>query len=245
MKKYESAALPKPAVGAWAAGYAPRNSDLSDIWHGKLPEAEVQNSRAAYYASVSFVDEQIGRILDTLESRGMLDETLILFTSDHGDMLGDQNLWRKSYAYEQSAHVPMLMRWPKGLLASERGRVLHQPVELRDVLPTFMDAAGIAPAQAMDGKSLLTLLKSDGAGWREYIDLEHDVCYSPSNHWNGLTDGRWKYIFHALDGHEQLFHLERDPNELTDLAGDVRHEAEVRRWRSRLLAHSRSAARRS
>ena len=81
------------------------------------------------------MDEQIGRILEALEKRGWLDETLILFTSDHGDMTGDQNLWRKSYAYEPSAHIPMMMRWPTGLVSARRGSVMSQPVELRDVLP--------------------------------------------------------------------------------------------------------------
>ncbi len=237
MKRYETAELPKPRAGSWANGFIPRNSDQPDIWHGQVPEAEAHNSRAAYYASISFVDEQIGRILETLEQRGLLDETLIVFTSDHGDMLGDQNLWRKSYAYEQSSHVPMLMRWPAGLVASTRGRVLNQPVEMRDILPTFLDAAGSSAGHGLDGQSLLNLLMPESASWREYIDLEHDICYSPGNHWNGLTDGRWKYIFHARDGHEQLFNLQRDPNELTDLASDAGHDSELRRWRGRLLTH--------
>jgi arylsulfatase A-like enzyme len=139
---------------------------------------------------VSFVDEQVGRILEALETRKLLEETLILFVSDHGDMLGDQNLWRKSYGYEQSAHIPMLMRIPK---------------ELRDVLPTCLEAAGVAAQEGIDGRSLLDLIRTKGRGWREYIDLEHNVCYSPANHWNGLTDGKWKYLYHAQNGEEQLF----------------------------------------
>ena len=114
---------------------------------------------------------------------------------------------------------------------------MAQPVELRDVLPTFLDAAGTEPAHPIDGRSMLSLVKGGGAGWREFIDLEHNICYSPGNHWNALTDGRWKYIFHARDGEEQLFHLEKDPQELMDLAGDGAHSGELRRWRSRLLAH--------
>ena len=152
-------------------------------------------------------------------------------------MTGDQNLWRKSYAYEPSARIPMLMRWPTGLIPAARGQVLPQPVELRDVLPTFLDAAGVQPSRPIDGRSLLSLVKSKGKGWREFIDLEHNICYSPANHWNALTDGRWKYIFHALDGEEQLFDLETDPYELSDLASVTQHEAQLRRWRQRLIAH--------
>jgi arylsulfatase A-like enzyme len=89
----------------------------------------------------------------------------------------------------------------------------------------------------LDGRSLLSLARNQGNGWREYIDLEHDVCYSPENHWNALTDGRWKYIFHARDGEEQLFDLQHDPHELTDLSGDTAHAAELRKWRARLTEH--------
>jgi arylsulfatase A-like enzyme len=197
----------------------------------------IRTSRQGYYACVSHVDEQVGRILEVLEQRGWLEETLIVFTADHGDMTGDQNLWRKSYAYEPSAHVPMLMRWPAGLIAAERGQTMSQVVELRDVLPTFLDAAASPASRQLDGRSLLSLVKNKGAGWREYLDLEHNICYSPENHWNALTDGHWKYIFHALNGEEQLFHLDQDPHELDDLAPEAKHAAELRRWRNRLIEH--------
>ena len=168
-------------------------------------------------------------------SRRLTERTLIVFTSDHGDMTGDHHLWRKSYAYESSARIPMLVRWPEGLIAARRGQVLDQPVELRDVFPTFLDAAGIEPARRLDG---ISLLRAAAKGERrEFIDLEHDVCYSPENHWNALTDGRWKYIYHARDGAEQLFHLEKDPLEKNDLAGDRAHAAALALWRGRLVKH--------
>ncbi|MBN2311009.1 MAG: arylsulfatase [Candidatus Hydrogenedentes bacterium] len=237
MRMYEDCALPAAALGAWAGRYAERSGAEYDIWHGDLGAEQIRRSRQGYYGSISFIDEQIGRILESLEQRGVLDETLILFISDHGDMTGDHHLWRKSYPYEASAHVPMVMRWPTGLVAAERGRVIRQPVELRDVLPTFLDAAAAPVPDGLDGRSMLPLLRSDAPEWREYIDLEHDVCYHQSNHWNGLTDGRNKYIFHAMDGAEQLFDLETDPGELTDLAGDPAHADELRRWRARLVDH--------
>jgi arylsulfatase A-like enzyme len=237
MRKYGTADLPAARVGKWAARHEQRNSDRDDIWRGKLPDAAIRNARQAYYGSIEFVDEQIGRIFETLEKTGRLDETLIVFTSDHGDMTGDQNLWRKSYAYEPSAHIPMLMRWPTGLLSGARGRSFAQPVELRDILPTFMDAAGAPVNRQIDGRSLLSLVRNNGSGWREFIDLEHNITYSPENHWNALTDGRSKYIFHARDGEEQLFDLGRDPYELQDLAGDTAHEATLRKWRGRMAEH--------
>jgi choline-sulfatase len=236
-KMYQDAALPAARVGRWAARYAPKSDDTENLWHGDLGAAQVRRSRQGYYGSVAFLDEQIGRILEALERRGLLEETLILFTSDHGDMTGDHNLWRKSYAYESSARIPMMMRWPAGLVSAKRGQSLGQTVEIRDILPTFCQAAGVSVPETVDGRSMLALANGASDGWRPYLDLEHDVCYSPSNHWNALTDGRWKYIYHARDGEEQLFDLQTDPAEMDDLAPLAAHEAELRRWRARLVAH--------
>lgn len=237
MEMYADADLPKAAVGKWAQRYAKRSSAQPTLWHGDLGEEQVRHSRQGYYGSISFVDEQIGRILETLDRRGLLDQTLIVFTADHGDMTGDHHLWRKSYAYEASARIPMLMRWPAGLVAAKRNQVSMEPVELRDVLPTFLEAASAADAGKLDGRSLLGLVRDKKTAWREYIDLEHDVCYSPANHWNALTDGHYKYIFHARDGEEQLFNLDADPGELNDLATDADHRPQLRTWRSRMVQH--------
>ena len=236
-KHYQDLPLPKAQVGAWAAiRYAPRSGPDHEIWHGDLGEAQVRTSRQGYCGSVSHVDEQIGRIVEALEKRGWLEETLIVFMADHGDMLGDQHLWRKSYAYEPSARIPVLMRWPKGLVSAPRNAVRSEPVEIRDILPTFLDAAQAPlPNVPIDGHSLLALMR--GTNWRPYIDLEHDVCYSPANHWNALTDGRTKYIFHARDGEEQLFDLTQDPHELTDLASEPAHNPALTQWRERLVNH--------
>ena len=235
-RQYADVDLPKARVGEWAKRYAPRSDESRHVWHGDLGAEQVRQARQGYYGSVSFVDEEVGRILDALEKRGWLDETLVLFTADHGDMTGDNNLWRKSYAYEPSARVPMLVRPPKGMDSDLRGKVSVAPVELRDVLPTFVEAASASIPDTIDGKSLL----GTAAGRipaREFIDLEHDICYAPQNHWNGLTDGKRKYIFHAYNGEEQFFDLEADPYEQTDLASDPAHTDELRKWRSRLVEH--------
>ncbi len=236
-RMYEKAALPQAEAGDWASRFEPRSSKRDDLWHGKLPDEEIRRSRQGYYGSVSFVDEQVGRILAALEQRKMLDDTLIVFFSDHGDMLGDQNLWRKGYAYEQSAHIPMLMRPATEMGLGPAGQTIDQPVEIRDLLPTFLDAAGAPIPEGIDGRSLLHLVRTKGSDWRLYIDLEHDICYDASNHWNALTDGRWKYIFHANDGEEQLFHLENDPHELRDLAKLPEQGETLALWRGRMVNH--------
>ncbi len=238
MKMYEQVEVPAAAIGDWAS----RNDVATDpekygLWRGNLGPERVRQARRAYYGSVSFVDEQIGRILTVLEDRGLLAQTLILFVSDHGDMLGDHHLWRKTYAYEGSARIPLLIRWPKSMVA-ERGRVFEQPVELRDILPTFMDAAGVTiQREDFDGRSLLDLVRGRTENWRPWIDLEHCVCYGKENHWNALTDGRSKYIFDAFTGKEQLFDLQADPRELHDLAARPEHQQTLQTWRARLVTH--------
>ena len=228
---------PSSKCGKVGCENAPRSGPKDDIWHGDLGQEQVRKSRQGYYGSIEFIDEQIGRILEVLEKRGWLEQTLIVFTSDHGDMTGDHNLWRKSYAYEASARIPMAIRWPQGLISAKRGQVRTEPVELRDILPTFLDAADVKSNAKLDGQSMLSLLRGKATDWREYIDLEHGVCYSVENNWNGFTDGRTKYIYHAFHGEEQLFDLQNDPHELNSLAGDTKAEPQLRQWRQRLVDH--------
>jgi arylsulfatase A-like enzyme len=224
--RYAAADLPAAVAGKWADKYRERSGPRDDMWHGDPGADSIRRARIGYSGSVSFVDEQIGRILESLERRKMLDETFIVYLSDHGDMTGDHWMWRKSYAYEPSARIPMIVRAP----GAARGTVNTTPVEIRDVLPTLATAAGIAVPEACDGQNLLK-------AQREWIDLEHDVCYDPRNHWTALTDGRWKYIFHAYDGSEQLFDLTKDPAEAKDLAGEAAHADAVRTWRVRMTEH--------
>ena len=206
--RYEAAPIPPATHAAWSEKYRGRNSDRDDIWHGDAGPEAVRRARQGYYGSVTFVDEQIGRILEALEKQKVLDETLILYLSDHGDMTGDHFLWRKSYAYEPSARIPFLLRMPSG----GRGQISDVPVEVRDVF------------------RILTRRQLPA---REFIDLEHDVCYDRSNHWNALTDGKTKYIYHAMDGEEQLFDLAADPMETRPLDDSAR----LRLWRARMIEH--------
>jgi len=237
MEAYREDEMPPPFIGDWCARHAPADPKNYGLWHGDLGIGQVRRSRRGYYGSISFIDEQIGRILDALARRGFLDDTFILFTGDHGDMTGDHHLWRKTYAYEASARIPFIVRPPKGWFEHVRGKEFTQPVELRDILPTFLDVAGRAIPGHLDGRSVLALFRNETASWREVIDFEHDECYHPSNHWNALTDGRWKYIYHAKSGEEQLFDLYEDPGELHDLAKEPGRRGLVREWRGRMIDH--------
>jgi arylsulfatase len=236
--------MPAPHVGDWAGRNAPHEEPPNpSLWHGDLGVRRARESRRAYYGSVTFIDEQIGHIVTALKKRGLYDNTLILFCADHGDMLGDHHLWRKTYAYEGSAKIPMIVRWPRSMgRAGQRGGKLPQPVELRDVLPTFLDAAGATIPSHLDGRSLLELVRGRTDQWRPFIDLEHSMCYS-SDHWTALTDGKQKYIYYAYDGREQLFDLDQDPGECRDLARESGAQDTLKLWRQRMVAHLSERAR--
>ncbi len=236
---YGNVDLPKAKVGKWAEQWfgsftPPRPPEAP---RANVGEEEIRTSRQGYYGGISFVDEQIGRILDTLQKRGMMENTLIVFVSDHGEMAGDQHLWRKAWAYEGSSRIPMIVRWGSELLDARRGQVLPQLTELRDVLPTFLDAAGVTIPKHIEGKSLLDLVRGNTTGWRTQLDMEHSTCYYKENVWTALTDGRFKYIFHAYHGVQQLFDLENDPAELNDLAEDPAHAENLKDWRNRMIEH--------
>ena len=292
--------LPAAVLATWATDWWPKRgplrSDPRSPWTGVVRNAEAAASaRRGYYASVSFVDEQLGLVLDDWRRLRHTDDGdadglggVVLFVSDHGEMLGDHLLFRKGYAYDPSARVPLILRWPAAFdaehggdrrITTPRGSAMGAAVELRDVLPTLLDAAcGAAPRTRrtlsaarggglMDGRSLFELLRSPAVAnrsvenhsdltaeasapaglqplelgepappWRAWVDLEHDTVYHISNHWNALTDGRTKYIFHACAGREQLFDLVSDPLEMEDLASTPAHARALALWRSRLVA---------
>jgi arylsulfatase len=235
---YDVDAMPAPSVGNWAQRYEPhKDPPKPTLWHGDLGIRKAKEARRAYYGSITFIDEQIGRILKTLKQRGFDDNTLVVFFADHGDMLGDHHLWRKTYAYEGSAKIPMILRWPKSMGArQQRGTTLPQPVELRDILPTFLDAANAPVPNHLDGQSMLELVRGNTQNWRPYVDLEHSMCYN-QDHWTALTDGQFKYIYYARDGRKELFNLQDDPNELHDLANEPAFAQTLKQWRRRMVEH--------
>ena len=189
-------------------------------------------------AAISFLDEQIGNIISSLERKGELENTLIVISSDHGDMMGDHHLWRKSYPYEGSAGVPLIIRWPESLgLRARRGQVIKQLVELRDILPTFLDVAGVEKPSEMDGMSMMGLIEGKKKGWRKILDMEHGECYWKENSWTGLTDHRYKYIYYSVTGEEQLFDLVKDPGEEKNLASLSHYKNTLERWRQKMVVH--------
>lgn len=231
---YDRAEIPEPAVGDWAAEFDHPVADVNAPF-ARRPRAQTRRARAGYYGSITFIDHQLGRFFQEAErlEPALLRNTLVLFTSDHGDMLGDHHHWRKTYAYEGSAHIPWIVCPPAewGLPA---GQTVDRVVELRDILPTFWDAAGLSIPDTVDGSSVLPLLRDTGAPWREFIQGEHTTCYRREYGMQYVTDGREKYIWFHHTGRQQFFDLTRDPQELHDLSGDPAAAERIALWRGRL-----------
>ncbi|MBI9060801.1 MAG: arylsulfatase [Marinilabiliaceae bacterium] len=234
---YADTPIPAPYVGEWAKQYAD-NPKTADAAFGDFGVEHAIESRRHYYGSITFIDDQIGRFIEELKKAGMYENALIVFTSDHGDMLGDHHHWRKTYAYEGSTHVPYIMKWPSNeKVKVKKGTALDYPVELRDFLPTFLDAAGATIPQEMDGASLLTLVQDKKPAWREYIDLEHATTYKKHNYWCALTDGNVKYVWFFRTGEEQLFDMTKDPGELINLIDSPSYAEAAQLWRGRMVEH--------
>jgi choline-sulfatase len=227
--------IPQPFVGDWAGiNDHPEDAADPDAYRGRRKPAEIRRARAGYYGSVSHIDHQIGKLLNALRKRGLLEKTIILFTSDHGDMLGDHHLWRKTYAYEGSAHIPFIVRLPKPLRNAVQ-RDVDTPVTLYDVMPTLLDLAGLPVPSGLDGLSMRRQLFEENAGGRAYLHGEHSTCYSEEQEMQFLTDGRRKYIWFPRRDCEQFFDLTVDPKELHDLSKDPERQEEVTLWRDRLI----------
>ena len=181
----------------------------------------VRNARHAYYGMISYIDDKVGQLVQALHNTGQADNTIIIFVSDHGEMLGERGLWYKMSFFEGSARVPMLFHAP-GRFTS--GRV-SQPVSLVDLLPTLTELAdngrSSTYATPLDGRSLLPLLHNHQAKTNRtvYGEMLGEGAIAPLLM---VRNGRYKYIYSPPDP-EQLYDLENDPNELNNLATQAEH----------------------
>ncbi|MEK7405854.1 MAG: sulfatase-like hydrolase/transferase [Acidobacteriota bacterium] len=171
---------------------------------------------ALYYGAITHVDEQVGRVLTELDKLGMAANTLVLFTADHGNMLGDRGRWFKGIQYEGSARVPLLWRDPR-VSPENSGGVVEKVVENTDLLPSILETAGIPAPAGVQGRSLLNLARGKDPNWK-------DRCYSQLRS-AMVVDGRWKFIDNSLDctGTRELYDLKNDPKEERDLAADPKN----------------------
>ncbi|MBV4460927.1 alkaline phosphatase family protein [Pseudomonas sp. COR58] len=199
-------------------------------------DAVRQNVIPAYMGLVKQIDDHLGRLFDFLQSNGHWEDTLIVFTSDHGDFLGDHYLGEKEFLLEQAVGVPLIVRDPRAAADITRGSVDERLAETIDALPTFLEALGLPGAEhRLEGRSLIPLLHGERPEWRRYAISEYDYAFqAPARERLGrpidrcrmtmVRSERWKYL--AYDGFRpQLFDLSNDPQELRDLGDDPAHAA--------------------
>ncbi|MEK3885017.1 sulfatase-like hydrolase/transferase [Paenibacillus sp. PL2-23] len=182
--------------------------------------------KAAYYCTISFIDYQIGRLLSYMEENGLLENTLIVFSSDHGEMLGDYNCVGKRNFLDSGARVPLIVVDPNG----PRGQRCEKPVSLVDIMPTFLQAAGTKSETPLSGESLLDI--ANGIVKREWIAAQyHRNDYGM---YMAVSD-RFKYIYSAPDDKEWLFDLKVDPDETRNRAGNPMYLEQTEQMKKDLI----------
>ncbi|MFO1397676.1 MAG: choline-sulfatase [Burkholderiales bacterium] len=235
---YDGVAIDDPAVPPIPYAELDPHSQWLYVAHGQdrhtVTDAHVRNARRAYYAMVSYVDARIGSVLDALGRAGLARDAMIVFCSDHGEMLGERGMWYKQTFYESSVRVPLVMSGP-GIPAGRRAQVCS----LVDLLPTFLDVAAqaghpVEPVDPLAGRSLLPLARDEATAWPDEAVSEYssEGVIAPSRM---VRRGDWKYVY-TRGLAPRLFDLRRDPRELVDRAGQPEVAAIESTLRERLLA---------
>ena len=211
-------------------------------------ELEIRQTRATYYGLVDEVDHHVGRIIDHLKATGQYDRTLIILTSDHGEMLGDHFVWGKEIYFDPSFHLPCIIRDPSREADHTRGQQVDALTQAIDVMPTILDWIGLPVPRTCDGASLMPFLRDgEPAGWRDAVYFEHDFrdvrdqrpeirlgitsdqcCYAV------VRDKRYKYVhFAALP--PLLFDIAADPHEINNLAEDAAYATVMLKYARKML----------
>ena len=215
----------------------------------EMDEREVRVMRAAYYGLMSEIDDQLGRVFQHLKDTGQWDDTLIVFTCDHGEQLGDHYLLGKMGYFSESFHIPMIVRDPRAEADGARGRIVDRFTETVDCLPTILDWLGAPIPRQVDGRSLLPFCHGQTPeDWRTEVHYEfdyRDLFYSTPESWLGLRmddcsltviqDESYKYV-HFTDLPPLFFDLKADPGELRNLAGDPAQQGRMLEYAQKMLS---------
>ncbi len=242
---YDPAHVPLPVWREGEMATKPTQHQLQkERGYDQVTEAQLRKIVANYYGNITLVDEQVGQLLATLDRQGLTDNTLIAFSSDHGDHLGDHLLLHKSGVtfYDVSVRVPYLIRYPA---LFPQGIVCEDLVESIDLPATFLEVAGVQPPETMQGRSLVGLAEGHISDWRDDAFCEIDLRLNPRMHGPNDPGSRdyvamictreWKYVHFPNLGIGELYDLINDPYELENLFYDPAYVAKVAEMRLRLL----------
>jgi choline-sulfatase len=236
--RYRAEEIDDPVVSAMPLDQADPHSRrlraMCRVDQAGLSAEQIRRARHGYYAAVSYLDERVGQVLGALRMTGLEDRTTVVFTADHGEMLGERGLWYKMSFLEHSAHVPLIVRRPGDVTQ----RRVAEPVSLIDVAPTLLELADVPnlpdAVQAMDGTSLAAAILCGRPAPDHPVLSEYHAegVQAPSAM---IVRGRHKLIVSGQDP-EMLFDLDADPRELHDLAGDPDHRPTISALRAQLSA---------
>ncbi len=195
-----------------------------------ISEEQIKRARRAYFANISYLDEKVGQLLQTLKDTRQDENTAVIFVGDHGDMLGEKGLWFKMSFFDGSSRVPLMIAAP-----NLKAGLVKSPVSCCDLLTTITDLASIPESEILpktDGESLLVLAKNDSKTTPVLMEYAAEASYAPMV---SMRDGRWKYNFCKLDP-EQLFDMESDPLEEVNLAEQPEHAERLKFFRENTQA---------
>lgn len=219
--RYEGVDIPMPRQHIEQAEQDPHSQRLLkviDLWDKPLPADKIRDARRAYFGACSYIDDNIGKLLKTLEECGLAEDTLIVFSGDHGDMLGERGLWYKMHWFEMAARVPLLVHAPKRFAAHR----VSQSVSTLDLLPTLVELAGgqVDADLELEGHSLLPHLKGEGGHDEVLGEYMAEGTISPLMM---IRRGPWKFVYSEQDP-LLLFNLDNDPLERQNLAESSEHK---------------------
>lgn len=224
---HEQMVLPPMVENDWD-DIPPAGINYVTSLNAEMSQEQEKKAMAGYYASVSYMDAQVGKVLGTLEEEGLEDNTIVIFTSDHGYHLGEHRFWMKVSLHEESARVPLIIKVP----GKEPG-VCHSFAELLDLYPTVAELAGLKPSPSLQGESLVETLDDPTASVR---DMAFSVSvYRGTNAFLVRTD-KWAFIQYEEDasGGMELFDMEYDPKQYNNLAGNPRYAQVVEEMQRKL-----------
>lgn len=234
---YRDMELREPAAGDWDNTEATeRDGMVLDSIHGCRDAELRRQAMAGYYACITHMDHQIGRLITALENDETYHNTVIVFCSDHGEMLFDHGLFRKMLPYEGSTRIPFIVHVGKNVprVAQSRARGTSESVvELMDLMPTLLDLCGIDVPEGVEGASLVGELTGAAPLDRAYLHGEHSRDAEQSNQW--IVTPHDKYIWFTQTGVEQYFDLDADPRETVDLIDDPARAERIAELRAALV----------
>lgn len=228
---FEDVSFPNPP------NYKDENDEHADAWGSLRPEERknLSNWRRYYYAMTANLDRNVGRLMKALDRMGLTENTIVVFSSDHGEMFGAQGRRAKNIFYEEAARIPFLVRWPKKIAAKRRCDSCLSTV---DIMPTVLSLMGLSIPKEAEGMDLSLRATSGDGPEPEAAFLQNTgacAAWRDGHEWRALRDKRYTYAIYRVDKTELLFDNIADPYQMTNLAEDEKHKGTMERFR-RILA---------